>query len=160
MHSLSDRFLTAALVALTALVLAATGAAQPLSEYPSGYAEQHSLGDKPATLAADDFSAYGWGAAATFAKRQAGGVQPSGRTITAGELMTMDKGYPTYRSNADDRGTPRPADTGTVSTSASDDGTAWGDVTAGALGGFGIALLVGIGGFVLISRRRPTTVAH
>jgi hypothetical protein len=43
MHSLSDRFLTTALVALTALVLAATAAAQPLSEYPSGFAEQHPL---------------------------------------------------------------------------------------------------------------------
>jgi hypothetical protein len=189
-HSLSDRFLTTALVALTALALAATAAAQPLSEYPSGYAEQHSLAGKPATLAADDFSSYGWGAAATFAKRQAAGAQPSGRTVTAGELMTMDKGYPTYRGSSqarridglnarsaaksnerygvgssapvrpDDRAGLRTVGTGVIATGDSTDDTAWGDVTAGALGGFGIALLVGIGGFLLISRRRPTTAAH
>jgi hypothetical protein len=188
MNPLSDRFLTAALVALAALVLAATAAAQPLSEYPSGYAEQHPLGGKPATLAADDLSAYGWGAAATFAKRHAADGQPAGRTVTAGELMTMGQGYPTYRGPAPsridgsyarskakadeyygvgagapvrpgDRGSPRPVATGAASTSAAGDGIAWGDVTAGALGGFGIALLAGIGAFLLISRRGPT-VAH
>lgn len=216
MNPLSDKIITTALVALAALVFAATAAAQPLSEYPSGYAEQHPLGGKSATLAADDLSAYGWGAAATYAKRhggkpatlaandlsqygwgaagtyakqQAAATAPSGRTITGGELMAMDKGYPTYRSGSeqsridalyarseakmndyygvgssapvrpDDRATPRPVVTGDVATSASGDDTAWVDVTAGALGGFGIALLVGIGGFLLISRRRPT-VAH
>ena len=218
MNPLSDRFLTTSLVALVALVFAATAAAQPLSEYPWGYAEQHPIGGKPATLAADDLSQYGWGAAATFAKEQAGvaqtatlaaddlspygwgaaatyakqqaAAQPSGRTITGGELMAMDNGYPTYRTSSkpsridslrahsdakmneyygvgssvpvrpDDRATPRPVDTGVIATSDAGDDTAWGDITAGAAGGFGIALLLGIGGFLLISRRRPTTAAH
>jgi hypothetical protein len=209
-------------VALAALVFAATAAAQPLSEYPAGYAEQHPLGGKPATLAADDLSQYGWGAAATFAKQQAGaaqpatvagddlsaygwgaaatyakqqagaaqpatlaaddlsaygwgaaatyakqqavGAQPSGRAITAGELTAMGKGPTTSgpsRVDAvrpDDRATPRPVVRGVVATSSGDD-TARGDVTAGAVGGLAIALLVGIGGYLLISRRRPT-VAH
>ena len=242
MNPLSDKIITTALVALAAVVFATTAAAQPLSEYPFGYAEQHPLGGKSATLAADDLSQYGWGAAATYAKQHGGksatlaaddlsqygwgaaatyakqhgaksatlaaddlsqygwgaagtyakqqaAATPSGRTITGGELMAMDKGYPTYHSGSeqsridalydrseaksneyygvgssdavrpDDRATPRPVVTGSVATSASGDDTAWVDVTAGALGGFGIALLVGIGGFLLISRRRPT-VAH
>lgn len=200
MHSLSDRFLTTSLVALVALVLVAAAAAQPrgvnesLAQYGWGaaatYAKQQSHGGKPATLAADDLSQYGWGAAATYAKQQAAAAKPSGRTITGGELIAMEKGYPTYRTSSepsradalyarsaakmneyygvgpsvpvrpDDRATPRPVQAGTVVTSDSGDDTAWGDVTAGALGGFGIALLVGIGGFLLISHRRTGTIAH
>lgn len=66
----------------------------------------------------------------------------------------------------DDRANPRPVDTRTVvqvsgSTSSTDNGIAWGDVAAGALGGFGIALLIGLGGFaVLHSHRRTGTIAH
>jgi hypothetical protein len=117
-------------------------------------------------------------------------AKPSRRTTTGDEPMAMDNGYPTHRAwgptrvdalyarseakaneyygvgssvvpvRPDDRATPRPVDTGTIATSDPGDDTAWVDVTVGALGGFGIALLVGIGGFLLISRRRPTTVAH
>ena len=66
----------------------------------------------------------------------------------------------------DDRANPRPVDTRTVvqasgSGNLNDDGIAWGDVAAGALGGFGIALLIGLGGFALIhSHRRTGTIAH
>jgi hypothetical protein len=61
----------------------------------------------------------------------------------------------------DDRGTPRPMQTGTVVTAQSSDGTAWQDVSVGALGGFGIALLIGLGGFALVhSRRQHGTIAH
>jgi hypothetical protein len=66
----------------------------------------------------------------------------------------------------DDRANPRPVDAQTVvraagSTASTDDGIAWGDVAAGALGGFGIALLIGIGGFAVIhSHRRTGSVAH
>ena len=66
----------------------------------------------------------------------------------------------------DDRANPRPVDAQTVvratgSTVSTDDGVAWGDVAAGALGGFGIALLIGLGGFaVLHSHRRTGSIAH
>ena len=61
----------------------------------------------------------------------------------------------------DDRGTPRPMVTGTVVSGHSSDGTAWQDVSIGALGGFGLALLVGLGGFALIRSNRPqSTIAH
>jgi hypothetical protein len=61
----------------------------------------------------------------------------------------------------DDRATPRPVDTGVVATGDSSNGIAWEDVTAGALGGFGVALLLGLGGFALIHfHRRSSTIAH
>ncbi|HEU0335731.1 MAG TPA: hypothetical protein VFR43_04210 [Gaiellaceae bacterium] len=67
----------------------------------------------------------------------------------------------------DDRANPRPVvDAQTVvqaagSSSSADDGIAWGDVAAGALGGFGIAFLIGLGGFaVLHSHRRTGSIAH
>ena len=66
----------------------------------------------------------------------------------------------------DDRANPRPVDTRTVvqasgSSSSTDDGIVWGDVAAGALGGFGIALLIGLGGLaVLHSHRRTGSIAH
>lgn len=66
----------------------------------------------------------------------------------------------------DDRANPRPVDAQTVvratgSTVSTGDGVAWGDVAAGALGGFGIALLIGLGGFaVLQSHRRTGSIAH
>jgi hypothetical protein len=61
----------------------------------------------------------------------------------------------------DDRGTPRPMVTGTVVSGHSSDGTAWQDVSVGALGGFGLALLVGLGGFALLrSHRAQSTIAH
>ena len=75
-------------------------------------------------------------------------------------------GTSTTAVRPDDRANPRPVDTRTVvqatgSGSVTDDGIAWGDVAAGALGGFGIALLIGLGGFALIhSHRRTGTIAH
>lgn len=61
----------------------------------------------------------------------------------------------------DDRGTPRPTDTSLPATGSSGDGVAWGDVTLGALAGFGAALLVGLGGFALVhSTRRTRSIAH
>jgi hypothetical protein len=61
----------------------------------------------------------------------------------------------------DDRATPRPVDAGVVVTGESSEGVAWEDVTAGALGGFGLALLLGLGGFALLHfHRRSSTIAH
>jgi hypothetical protein len=65
----------------------------------------------------------------------------------------------------DDRANPRPVATHVAvrssGTDSADDGIAWGDVAAGALGGFGIALLLGLGGFAVIhSHRRTGPVAH
>lgn len=62
----------------------------------------------------------------------------------------------------DDRANPRPVGSGVIAQSSStDDGIQWGDVAAGALGGFGIALLIGLGGFAILhSHRRTGTIAH
>jgi hypothetical protein len=61
----------------------------------------------------------------------------------------------------DDRAVPRPAPVATVtSLPAGDDGTEWGDVAMGALGGFGIAVFL-IGGtmFLMQNRRHDGGVA-
>lgn len=148
-----------------------------------------SAGDEHASA---DLSTYGWGAAATAAKRHDSPQAAGGRRVTGGEpIVTHERGYPTYRAAApqpdwpkalnarsqamnerygagastavrpDDRGTPRPAASGVLALAGTDDGIAWGDVTVGALGGFGIALLLGLGGYAAVhAHRRTSTVAR
>jgi hypothetical protein len=180
--------LKAFLFAALALVLAAPAAARPILDV-----------DEPAfagrTITAGELISTELGYPVY---RSSGQEQPdllkaiAGRTITAGELISTEQGYPVYRSSGqeqpdwlkalnarsqamnefygagtsparpDDRPTPRPTVTGTVGGGAEDDGgIAFGDAALFALGGFGVALMVGIGGLILVnSARKPTTPAH
>ena len=98
-----------------------------------------------------------------FYADKANGSQPAWLKALNARSEAMNAYYGTQSTGVvrpDDRGTPRPMVTGTVG-SHSSDGTAWQDVSVGALGGFGLALLVGLGGFALIRSNRPqSTIAH
>jgi hypothetical protein len=190
------KFLYAFLFAALALVLAAPAGARPILDGAE-------LGDTAVPVAPDAFERAVTAQAPTTplwekalmarsrAMNEYYATAPQTRTITGGELVSMEQGYPVYRSGGDepawlkalnarseamnayygagstsaarpdDRGTPRPVETGIVATGGSSDGIAWSDVTVGALGGFGVALLLGLGGFALVhGSRRSSTIAH
>lgn len=161
-----DKILFASLFAALGLVLAAPAGARPILEGDG-------LGDTAAAVAPDAFeravTAQAPSTGGTVVLRKSGTVVDTGagepawlRALNA-RSQAMNDYYGAGSSTPvrpDDRGTPRPVQSGVLEPTG-DDGIAWGDVTAGALGGFGIALLLGLGGFaVLHSHRRAGTVAH
>lgn len=162
-----DKILFASLFGALALVLAAPAGARPILDGDG-------LGDTAAAVAPDAFER-----AVTAQAPSTGGtvvLRKSGTVVSTGEKsepawlralnarsQALNDYYGAGSSTAvrpDDRGAPRPVESGVVRF-ADGDGIAWGDVTAGALGGFGIALLLGLGGFAVIhSHRRTGTLAQ
>jgi hypothetical protein len=174
-----QRILTALLFAALALVFASQAAARPILG-----TDELGGGPAVAAVAPDAFER------AVVSQAPSGPAGTVARTAGEG-IVLDERGYPTYPSAAgepawlkalnarseamnrfygagsagvvrpDDRGTPRPTDTSLPATGSSGDGVAWGDVTLGALAGFGAALLVGLGGFALVhSTRRTRSIAH
>jgi hypothetical protein len=167
---ISEKVLYAFLFAALALVLAAPAGARPILDGAE-------LGDTSAAVAPDAFeravTAQAPAGDGTIVLRKSGTVvvtgkpdaEPAWLKALNARSQAMNDYYGAGSAGSvrpDDRATPRPVQTGVVSTSdGSGDGVAWEDVTAGALGGFGLALLLGLGGFALLHfHRRSSTIAH
>jgi hypothetical protein len=185
-----DKVLFAFLFGALALVLAAPAGARPiiadseLGDAPATIvpakpdAEHSVLAQGAAAVAPDAFeravTAQAPSPSGTVALRKSGTVvvvgqqnaEPAWLQALNARSEAMNEYYGAGTSTAvrpDDRANPRPVATDVVvqANGSADDGTAWGDVAAGALGGFGIALLLGLGGFAVIhSHRRTGPVAH
>jgi hypothetical protein len=167
------KILYASLFAVLALVLAAPAGARPILDGDG-------LGDTSAAVAPDAFERAVTSQApqiplweqALMARSQAMNEfyadktgEPAWLKALNARSEAMNAYYGALSAGAvrpDDRGTPRPMQTGTVVAADSGDGTVWQDVGVGALGGFGLALLIGIGGVALVQgHRRPQgTIAH
>jgi hypothetical protein len=184
-----DKVLFAFLFGALALVLAAPAGARPIiadselgdapaTVVPAKPDAEHSVLAKGAAAPPDAFeravTAQAPSTSGTAVLRKSGTVvvvgqqnaEPAWLKALNARSEAMNEYYGAGTSTAvrpDDRANPRPVGTDVLvrANGSADDGIAWGDVAAGALGGFGIALLLGLGGFAVIhSHRRTGPVAH
>jgi hypothetical protein len=147
-----ERLAIAALAAATALLLAApanASAQQPVvpDAVDRAVAAQSTADNGPAVLRKSGTVVV------------VGAEQPAWLQALEARSQAMNDFYgitTTTSVRPDDRAAPRPAPvgpTGPATSASGDDGTEWGDVAMGALGGFGIGLFL-IGGTLLALRNR------